>query len=1129
MAKQSWHEEIDSFITSQNDRCKINGPMYQSKHNHEIYQYGSLKNFVDKHSDQYLYNKKLNTAVAKTFKNGTCEIPNKRLDYPTKSNYPNVLDERICKSIPGAAWDKDSINRKNKFFKGVCWKNEDYMSCGDHVDNDFLMSKDAGIPESKISDAKKRSVSKCNSDKKCVWIKGSPRGYCLPSKRSGDFAFLFEDDGKKSQEKKAKSDKPRLPPKDFPKNITNPEEKIQSYLKKYYDSDESPRTGKLNIVKGDRCNPYTEVPDNDNNEKQNEDGGVKTDTGEDYDNYTIEDLKKMVHPLNADQRKIVRNILGPIKADMFFSILHRTHIDREHFTQNMREVLKSLGITDIKLQNAMFDRYSEMKMILTQDDIEDLKSIGVGTGENSYEVFRKIHALFKLKKFSEILNDNNDFSVLESEFKGKQPSLLKLFKKDIDKQEEEKLTLLDSCKELYPYRDDKIGLDKDEAEELEKRRKERREREKEEEAKRALELYPSLPQSVIYMTFKRISRSNTSETKGLLAWHSVGSGKTCTAAGIMEAMWNSGRQIIFMSSIDAIAANPPFKFHECVKNLFPMFKDKSLSQISKEFEARGISFLSFAKVANRLKKSQKVVQKLNLNPKNVTLSKEFVADPVQYISKVYGVKDTKRIKDELKQANIRNWEDFVDIDNCVFIIDEVHNLFRPLAHQKNDHNYVESHIIGNKHPNMKVVILTATPGDNVKDVLKLLNIVRNPNKEEIKAPDVNDPSSIEKFKTEIAGLVSYFDMSNDVSKFPRLTDNQPIKFPMSDKQFAKYIEAYKETQKNKKVTDYESLAKDNQLAKFWAPARKYSNMLYTFEKGMKLSELSSKLPALLEEVEKYPEDKQYIYSAFYEERGTSQGVHEIARQLVTKGYKKFTIEEATKMQKNIHQIPADKRFILITQKELGDGTKQGANLAKLLKVFNAPENKNGKIIQIMIASQGFNEGLDLKAVRHIHIFEPLVTMASDIQTIGRARRYCSHKDLEYDHWTVNVHRYMSDFPIDMEVNNTDMITSKMDDLQNNVVGLESELKDTTDKELKKELKEKISSMKKEITAIKKTIKQSNKINTADIENIDEFVFKESRAKMKQLFTIYHSMKESAIDCQVLHEFHGDDSIRCSEI
>jgi hypothetical protein len=651
----------------------------------------------------------------------------------------------------------------------------------------------------------------------------------------------------------------------------------------------------------------------------------------------------------------------------------------------------------------------------------------------------------------------------------------------------------------------------------------------------------SISQSVINMVMKRLAKEPTATARGILGWHSVGSGKTSTAAGVMDAMWDSGRPIIFVSSIDAIAANPPSTFHMGLKNLFPRFEKYSVPQIGNMFEQRGIEFLSFAKAANRLRKTQKVFNALKIDPKrtNINPKRPFVAHPVAYIRDVYGVKDEVRIRKALKEARISNWKDFFDMGNSVLIIDEVHNLFRPLANQKNDHNYLEGHLIGNNHPNMKVVILTATPGDNVRDVMKLVNIVRNPTKPVITAPDPENPESVANFKQQLAGLISYLDTSTDVGKFPRLIDNGPTKFPMHDKQFMKYVEAYKEAQKKKTVTNYDALAKSNQLAKWWAPARKYSNMLYSFETGLEVSEISSKLPALLDRIAANPLEKQYVYSAFYEDRGTSQGVHEIARQLQAQGYKKYDYKEAIKVVKaykpNVDKPPngplssfmaAEKRFMLVTQKELGDGPKVGQNLAKLLTIFNSPDNKDGKFIQIMVASQGFNEGLDLKAVRHIHIFEPLVTMASDIQTIGRARRFCSHKDLNYEDWTVKVHRYMSDFPLDVDVENTDNMTGHLDSLNGKITEMEALIKIESNKAIKATLRNDIKNFKTELVVLKRDIRSKGKLNTSEIENIDEFVYKESRRRMKELFVVYHAMKEAAIDCILLKDFHADSTLIC---
>ena len=131
---------------------------------------------------------------------------------------------------------------------------------------------------------------------------------------------------------------------------------------------------------------------------------------------------------------------------------------------------------------------------------------------------------------------------------------------------------------------------------------------------------------------------------------------------------------------------------------------------------------------------------------------------------------------------------------------------------------------------MKVDILTATPGDSVDDIIKLINIVRDPTHDPITPPNVDIASDIDRFKHEI----SFFDMSNDTTVFPIVYDNGPIKYPMSTKQFEKYVQAYEEVKGEYK--DYAKLAKNNQLAKYWQGARKYLNMLFSFEKGLKLTD-----------------------------------------------------------------------------------------------------------------------------------------------------------------------------------------------------------------------------------------------------------------------------------------------------
>jgi hypothetical protein len=57
-------------------------------------------------------------------------------------------------------------------------------------------------------------------------------------------------------------------------------------------------------------------------------------------------------------------------------------------------------------------------------------------------------------------------------------------------------------------------------------------------------------------------------------------------------------------------------------------------------------------------------------------------------------------------------------------------------------------------------------------------------------------------------------------------------------------------------------------------------------------------------------------------------------------------------------------------------------------------NMNGERVKVVLISQAGSEGIDLNYLRQVHIMEPWYNMNRIEQIIGRARRNCSHKDLE---------------------------------------------------------------------------------------------------------------------------------------
>jgi hypothetical protein len=629
---------------------------------------------------------------------------------------------------------------------------------------------------------------------------------------------------------------------------------------------------------------------------------------------------------------------------------------------------------------------------------------------------------------------------------------------------------------------------------------------------------PTVPQSLVNNICKLIN-ANNSPKKGMLLWHSTGSGKTCTATAIIDGFWGSKKEIIYCSTINALSSNPPHEFHKCAMNLFPRFYNKTQEQVSKEFNSNNIRFLTFAKLANRVMNKS------------------------------------------------------IDLNNCVLIIDEVHNLFRPIATQQKQHSFLEKTLLSNKYPKLKAFILTATLGDNPDEIMKLLNIVKDNNTPDIYFDDINDPDL---FKEKIRGLISYFDMSSDTTKFPTVIENEPQYIDMSSKQFEKYITAYKEVKDTAK--NYNKLAKSNSLNKYWASARRYSNMLFNYEKGLTLYDFSAKLERLIKTVtdDKYSDQKQYIYSAFYENRGYGgHGILAIAKELDKLGYQKLTPREAVKIYNDPSESNKKPRYILAITTQLG--VDKDKEISDLRQLYNAPFNKNGEYVKLFLASQTYNEGLDLKAVRHIHIFEPLITWASDKQTIGRAARYCSHSDLNKKDWNVTIHRYVSNLP--QKINDV-VDNDKVKELEENISQLEELNKANKDtikrhkatiaankkqltklkkagkndeydllqnetEELNKEIKSiendeinfkaDIKKFKAELKALnpvstKKTGKATKKpvLDATGVINIDEYIYKQSIEKMKGILTLYQLMQEAAVDCLILNDFHknGNKHIQC---
>ena len=76
-----------------------------------------------------------------------------------------------------------------------------------------------------------------------------------------------------------------------------------------------------------------------------------------------------------------------------------------------------------------------------------------------------------------------------------------------------------------------------------------------------------------------------------------------------------------------------------------------------------------------------------------------------------------------------------------------------------------------------------------------------------------------------------------------------------------------------------------------------------------------------------------------------------------------------------------------------------------VKGLTGEDNKDGTKVKVVLLSKAGTEGIDLKGIRQVHILDPWYNMNRPEQTIGRAVRNFSHKDLPFEQRNVEIFMY----------------------------------------------------------------------------------------------------------------------------
>ena len=110
-------------------------------------------------------------------------------------------------------------------------------------------------------------------------------------------------------------------------------------------------------------------------------------------------------------------------------------------------------------------------------------------------------------------------------------------------------------------------------------------------------------------------------------------------------------------------------------------------------------------------------------------------------------------------------------------------------------------------------------------------------------------------------------------------------------------------------------------------------------------------------------------------------------------------------------------YALLTASDINTADKQSLplspNNATVVTAARAIANADGSKIKVIVGSQVAGEGLDLRAIREIHILEGWFHLSKQEQIIGRGIRYCSHQALEYKNRNCTINLYVNVFPADV--------------------------------------------------------------------------------------------------------------------
>ena len=454
--------------------------------------------------------------------------------------------------------------------------------------------------------------------------------------------------------------------------------------------------------------------------------------------------------------------------------------------------------------------------------------------------------------------------------------------------------------------------------------------------------------------------------RGILLYHQIGAGKTCTSIAIAEKFKTKMKILVLLPA--SLIGNYLIELRsECTQNEY-ITKDER----------------------NQLKK-------LNYEDKEYL---NIISRVNKRINKYYTIYSYNKFIALIKEKKI------INLNNTLLIIDEVQNM---ISLEGSYYNLLKK-IIDNSDKTLKIILLSATPMfDKPVEIALTLNLLKTKdqfsiskfNQEFLKIKNTSYKIiNVKKFKEKIKYLISYY-RGAPPQAYPKFSI-KTIKCNMSNFQYKSYLNTLSKDNKYVKGS-FKSLDILKLPQNFFLGSRMISNIAFpnksTGELGFKslkgdellmknICKYSIKFYRIMQKINS-SEGPVFIYSNFKEIGGI-------------KCFIKFLEHHKWKNYKTNNS--GKKRFAIWS------GDESFELKEKIKSVFNDYKNESGQLIKIILGSPSIKEGISLLRVSQVHILEPYWNMSRMLQIMGRAIRFCSHKDLPKKRRFVEVFIYLASYP-----------------------------------------------------------------------------------------------------------------------